>query len=226
LKNLTKLVALGALAAATTPFAFATPITPGGPTVTATNTITVTNAGLVDSITGTLTADTFTASYTEYVIKDSSNPYGAGDLTFIITLASNSTSANHIEHISDGDGNGAFANSISGGISQVNVGYLAGPNDDGTDVPLTVDETVDGTVEFNFTGADAIAPGSGTEYLVIQTANTNYQVGNLAAIDSSSNTQHGFVPTAATPEPSSLALLGTGLMGSASMLFRRRKAAL
>jgi hypothetical protein len=222
LKNLTKLVALGALAAATTPFAFATPITPGGPVITASNSIDVTVSNVLATASGTLTARTYTGTFLEYVVQDATNPYGAGDLTFVISVSNNTGSPNGIEHVSIGDdGTAGFLL-----FPSVNVGYGNDGTAKGNDAPLTIDETIYGTVEFNFTGTDAIAAGTGTQYLIIQTAATNYTTGNLGVIDSSTDTVTGYIPAAATPEPSSLALLGTGLMGSASMLFRRRKAAL
>ncbi|HLI78118.1 MAG TPA: PEP-CTERM sorting domain-containing protein [Acidobacteriaceae bacterium] len=218
MKNITKLVALGTIVAASTPFALATPVTPGGPVITATNAITVTDDGVVASISGGLSAATYTGNYAEYVIKDGTNPYGVDDLTFLITVSNNTGSPNGIEHVSDGSINGFSM------FPSVNVGYLAGPGDMGSDAPLTIDETIYGTVEFNFTGTDNIAAGTGTQYLVIQTAATNYTTGNIGVIDSSTDTVDGFVPAAATPEPSSLALLGTGLMGATTLLRRRRNA--
>lgn len=222
MKGLSRFAALGAVALASSSLAFATPVTPGGPTVTATNTITVTNDGVVASTSGTLTALTYTGTFVEYVIRDGSNPYGTDDLTFLISVSNNAGSPNGIEHVSNGDGPASFAI-----LPSVNVGYLAGSIDGvankGSDAPITIDETDYGTVEFNFTGTDAIGAGTGTQYLVIQTGATNYQPGYLSVIDSSTDTVTGFVPAAAAPEPNSLALLGTGLIGGASALMRRRR---
>lgn len=182
------------------------------------------NDGILDHVSGNLSALTFTGTYTEYVIKDGSNPYGANDLTFVIAVTNNSTSQNGMEHVSDGDGGPSFAMYPS-----VNTGYLSsisglptlGATD--KDAPVSVDETIYGTVEFNFTGFDAIAQGTGTQYLVIQTPATNFTFGNLGVIDSSTDTVVGLIPAAATPEPSSLMLLGTGLFGGAASLLRRRR---
>ncbi|HLI78325.1 MAG TPA: PEP-CTERM sorting domain-containing protein [Acidobacteriaceae bacterium] len=218
MKGLTKFVALGAVAAASTSLAFATPVTPGGPTVTGSNAITITNDGFVATTFGTLTAKTFTGSYLEYVIKDGSNPYGVDDLTFLISVSNNAGSPNGIEHVSNGDDQSSFAL-----FPSVNVGYISGGY--GTDAPATIDETLYGTVEFNFTGTDNIAAGTGTSYLVIQTAATNFAYGNIGVIDSSTDTVTGLVPALPTPEPNSLVLLGTGLFGAAGTLLRRRKTA-
>ncbi len=217
MKNTRNSIVLGAALCGFAPFAFATLLTPGN-TVTASNNIQVTNDGTVGSISGTLTANTFTGTYTESVIKDGSNPFGANDLTFIFAVSNNATSPNGIEHVSDGDGSNSFALSPT-----INVGYLAGAGDDGTDVPLTIDETTYGTVEFDFTNGDAIASGTGTEFLVIQTSVTNFVPGDFSVIDSSSDTVPGFVPAATTPEPGSFALLGTGLLAGCGALWTKRR---
>jgi hypothetical protein len=160
-----------------------------------------------------------TGSYKVFVISDTSNVFGSGDLTFVISVSNDASSLNGLEHISMGDGTG-FKNVL------VNVGYGNDGNAYGTDAPVSADETIYGTVEFNFPGGSAIKAGDGSQYLVIQTNAKNFTFGNLGIIDSATATVDGYVPApsmAETPEPSSLMLLGTGLIGGASTLLRRRR---
>lgn len=227
MNSLTKFAAFGAVLAASTTLAFATPLTPGN-TVTATS-LPFAYTSTVASISGPLTAGTFTGTYSEFVITDADNIFnsecgGSGCLTFVLEINSNSASSpNGIEHVSNGDGGPPFG-SLNPGEGFENYSLNVGYETMGTgQAPLTVDESLYGTVEFNFTGADAIAPGSYADFLVIETNATNFTAGNFAAIDSSTATVEGFVPAATTPEPNSLLLLGTGLLGAAGMLFQRRR---
>lgn len=203
------------------PLSFATTITPGGSVDGAAVVVSQTGSALA-SMTGAFSANTYTASYTESVIHDASNPFNAscgaiGCLTFLFQVSNSSGSANGIEHLTDGDGPGAFLN------YDLNVGYETGSGRS----PITIDETTYGTISFDFAGRDALAAGTATNVLAVQTSASQFTAGLFSAIDSSTDTVGGYVPaqtTASTPEPGSFLLLATGIAGVVSRVRRRRRA--
>jgi hypothetical protein len=89
------------------------------------------------------------------------------------------------------------------------------------DIPDTVNRGPNGNVVgFNFLGMHAVHPGDSTRTLVIETNATHFMPGFLSAQDGTAESGAGFQPTGMTPipEPSSLALLGGGLLMAGSLL--------
>jgi hypothetical protein len=104
-----------------------------------------------------------------------------------------------------------------------NAGYLVVAN--GT-APQTMDRDSTGSVvAFNFNVGNGVTAGHFSDTLVFKTTATKYVPGNTNLIDGGTVSVGGFSPNP-VPEPSSLALLCTGVLGLSGYAWRRRKLAL
>jgi hypothetical protein len=154
---------------------------------------------VVGTISGSFSGVAINGSYTTEVIQDASR---GGLLDFVIQVT---------------NGNGQALEKITNGIflSPADVGYVlihAGTLTTGSlsHFPFNVDESIDGTVGFNFPGVHEIPSNFTTQVLVIETGFSQFRSGLIGIIGVDSSVRvAGFEPGAAVPGP----IVGAGLPG-------------
>jgi hypothetical protein len=193
------------MAGAATP-SFATSLAPGATVVP------TTVAGNFFS-TFTILANTGAVAYTmgddsgtiqEWVGTWTGNPVAGDDMVFVYQV-----------HITSGDGGRVTGGSYAG----FNTDVFDNIDGVGTTAPVDAARSASGVV-VGFDFNPNLAPGA-TSYLLIVDTNANTWVaGPMSVIDDNTFTGVGFAP-ANTPEPSTLSLLGTGLLAVGAGLRRK-----
>lgn len=204
MKNLGKLVVLGAVLALSASSAFATSLAAGGsvaPSVIDTSGFTA-----LAITSSSITTPTFYATYAAAVYTDTNNVYCSGCLDFLYVFTNNGPDTIERATMANFDG------------FLTNVGYNTAV---GTATPTSVSRNLAGDLAFNFSG---VVTGQESNFLIIETNATNFTSGFFSLQDGTAGSGAAYQPTAATPEPSSLMLMGTGLMSAAGLVMRRRRA--
>ncbi len=184
------------------------------------------------------TLGTTSGTITSAVFSDDNNVYGAGDLDFLYQVTNNTTSTNcgsAGQAVCDPVNRETDTNfaallvwltdagfRIDGAAISALPGVPAGLFINGTIQPQTVDRTTlsGDVVGFGFnTGITPtpINPGQVSFVLVIETNAKNWQPGNASVIDGGVTTKPAFQPSSAIPEPTSMLLIGGGLIALAGL---------
>jgi hypothetical protein len=140
----------------------------------------------------------------EWVGTWSANPVAGDNIVFVYQV-----------HITTGDG----ARVTGGSYAGFNTDVFTNADGGGTTAPIDASRSSSGVV-VGFDFNPNLAPGTTSYFLIVDTNANGFTSGPMSVIDDNTFTGTGFAP-ANTPEPSTLSLLGTGLLAAGAGLRRR-----
>ena len=157
---------------------------------------------LLASMSGKITTQSFSTSYETWVYSDPNNTFCAGCLDFVYQFT------NHGPDVNERFTMFNFLNGM-----KVDAGYDPGKPGQ---PPITVNRSLSGEViGFNYNAKDDLDPGKTTSLLVIEVNATKFTKGFVTAQDGTAGFAAAFQPAGTLfviPEPSTLSLLGGGLL--------------